>query len=312
MRVRGGIAADVLVAHQLVTGDDDLAGGHSDVHVMELVALDDAGAVGAGLLHVDDGGVQLGHGDGHDLLAGVEGVVHLHILQVVHLVQGLALLLADAPVLGQAGALHQTDRQEGKAQGGSMEGQHDHVLRVVLIGQLALLNGGAEAAGDIGIAGVGGVAVDVGLDAALSDHHVPVAAGRTSPDGEVALPLAQDLCHGSIGLAVGREAAEGDAVSSLDVFRDRIVQGVHFVHGNTPITKDLECTVSLAFFALLPVVKIAICLIFIVGQFITGSDGFPLLIWQKFAYLHYVCYNTTTKEVGQAKPSAILPETSLF
>ena len=168
---------------------------------------------GAGLLHVDDGGVQLGHGDGDDLLAGVEGVLHLHALQVVHLIQSLALLLADAPVLHQAGALHQAHRQEGQAQGGGVQLEHQHVLGVVLIGQLALLDGGAEAAGHVGVAGVGGVAVDVSLDTALADQHVPVAAGRTGPDGEVLLALAQDLAHHGVGLAVGRKAAEGDAVS---------------------------------------------------------------------------------------------------
>ena len=115
-----------------------------------------------------------------------------------------------------------------------MEGQHDHVLRVVLIGQLALLNGGAEAAGDIGIAGVGGVAVDVRLDPALADEHVPVAAGRTGPDGEVLLALTQDLGHCGIGLTVGGKAAEGDAISALDEFRNRVVQGVDFVHNENP------------------------------------------------------------------------------
>ena len=181
MRVRGGIAADVLVAHQLLTGHDDLAGSHGHVNVVELVALDDAGAVGAGLLHMDDGGIQLGHRDRDHLLAGLEGVVDLDALQVVHLLQSLALLLADAPVLHQAGALHQTHRQEGQAQGGGVELEHQDVLGVVLIGQLALLDGGAEAAGDVGVAGVGGVAVDVCLDAALTDHHIPVAVSRDRP-----------------------------------------------------------------------------------------------------------------------------------
>ena len=58
-----------------------------------------------------------------------------------------------------------------------------------------------------------------------------VAAGGAGPDGEVALALAQDLAHGRVGLAVGRKAAEGDAISILDEFCDRVVQGVDFVHG---------------------------------------------------------------------------------
>ena len=111
-----------------------------------------------------------------------------------------------------------------------MQLQHEHVLGVVLIGQLPLLDGGAEAAGHVGVAGVGGVAVDVRLHPALADEHVPVAAGRAGPDGEVLLALAQDLAHHGVGLPVGRKAAEGDAVSVLDEFRDRVVQGVYFVH----------------------------------------------------------------------------------
>ena len=117
-----------------------------------------------------------------------------------------------------------------------MKLKHKHVLGVVLIGQLALLDGGAEAAGDVGVAGVGGVAVDVRLHPALADHHVPVAAGGTGPDGEVLLALAQNLVNHGIGLAVGGEAAEADAVSALDEFCHGVVHGIYFVHSNTPIT----------------------------------------------------------------------------
>ena len=82
------------------------------------------------------------------------------------------------------------------------------VLRVILVGQLALLNGSAETAGNVGITGVSGVAVDVILNTALTDHHVPVAAGGTGPNGEVLLALTQDLANSRIRLAVGGEAAE--------------------------------------------------------------------------------------------------------
>ena len=126
-----------------------------------------------------------------------------------------------------------------------MELEHQDVLRVVLIGQLALLDGGTEPAGHVGVAGVSGVAVDVGLDAALADEHIPVAAGRTGPDGKVLLALAQDLGHGRIRLAVGGEAAEGDAVAALDELRHRVMQGIHFVHGKTPIYKKFLSLLSL-------------------------------------------------------------------
>ena len=205
---------------------------------MELIAADDAGAVGAGLLYMDDGRVDLGHRDGHHLLARDQRVLHLNTLQILDLGHGLALLLADAPVLHQAGALHQADRQEGQAQRGGVQHEHQHILGVVLIGQLALLDGSAEATGHVGIAGVGGVAVDVSSHAALADEHVPIAARRSGPDSEVLLALAQDLGHSSVGLAVGGEAADRENIAVLDEFRHGVVQGIYFIHDKTPITKD--------------------------------------------------------------------------
>ena len=114
-----------------------------------------------------------------------------------------------------------------------MQMQHQHVLAVILVGQLAGLNGGAETAGNVGVTGVGGVAVDVSLHTALTDHHVPVAASGASPDGEVLLALTQDLGHCGIGLAVGGEAAKADGVTTLDVLRDRVVQTHNLVHDKT-------------------------------------------------------------------------------
>ena len=111
-----------------------------------------------------------------------------------------------------------------------MELQHQNVLRIVLIGQLALLDGSAETAGNVGVTGVSGVAVDVILNTALTDHHVPVAAGGTSPNGEILLALAQDLAHSRIRLAVGGEAAEADGVTALDELRNGVLKSVHFVH----------------------------------------------------------------------------------
>ena len=160
---------------------------------MELVAADDAGAVGAGLLDVDDGGVDLRHGDGHHLLAGDQGIFDLDALQVLHLGHGLALFLADAPEFHQPGALHQPHGQEGQAQGGGVEHEHQHILGVVLIGELALLDGGAEAAGHVGVAGVGGIAVDVGGHPALADEHIHLAAAGAGVDNKILLALAQDL-----------------------------------------------------------------------------------------------------------------------
>ncbi|MPM59175.1 hypothetical protein SDC9_106014 [bioreactor metagenome] len=197
---------------------------------MELVALNDAGSVGRSLLHVDHSAVQPGHRHGHDLLAGVERIVYHDELIIVHRVHRGALLLADAPVLRESGAAHQAHGQEGKTQGGGVELKHQDILRIVLIGQLAGLNGGAEPAGHIGIAGVGGIAVDIGLDAALTDHHVPIAARRAGPDGEIFLTLTQDLIDRSVGLAVGGEAAKADGVSALHVFGHGFGERTNFSH----------------------------------------------------------------------------------
>ena len=203
---------------------------------MELIAVDDAGAVGAGLLDVDNGGVNLGHGDGHHLLAGNQRIFNLGALQVLHLGHGLTLLLADAPELHQAGALHQAHGQEGQPQGGGVEHEHQHILGVVLIDQLALLNGGAEPAGHVGVAGVGGVAVDVSSHAALANEHIHLAAAGTGVDDKVLLALAQNLRHSGIGLAVGSEAADRKDVAVLHELCHGIVHGIYFVHSNTPIT----------------------------------------------------------------------------
>ena len=114
-----------------------------------------------------------------------------------------------------------------------MQLQHQDVLRVVLIGQLALFDGGAEPAGHVGIAGVGGVAVDVGLDAAFADHHIPVTAGRAGPYGKVLLTLAQDLIHRSVGFPVGGKAAKGDGVAALNILFDCVMQTHNLVHNKT-------------------------------------------------------------------------------
>ena len=74
-----------------------------------------------------------------------------------------------------------------------MEHEHQHILGVVLIGELALLDGGAEAAGHVGVAGVGGIAVDVGGHPALADEHIHLAAAGAGVDNKILLALAQDL-----------------------------------------------------------------------------------------------------------------------
>ena len=191
---------------------------------MELIAADDAGAVGAGLLDVDERGVDPGNGNGDDLLAGDHGIFDLNALEVFHLGHGLALFLADAPVLHQAAALHQAHRQERKAEGRGVQHEHQHVLRVILVRQLALFNGGAEAAGNVGVAGVRGVAVDVRRHAALADEHIDLAAAGAGVDDEVLLTLAQDLGDRRIGLAVGGEAAGGEYVAVFNVLCNGIVQ----------------------------------------------------------------------------------------
>ena len=98
-----------------------------------------------------------------------------------------------------------------------MKLQHQDVLAVIFVDDLALLDGRAETTGNVGVTGVGSVAVDVHFHAPFADQHVPVAAGRTRPDGKVTLALAQDLIRRSIRLPVGGEAAEANGVAVLHV-----------------------------------------------------------------------------------------------
>ena len=105
-----------------------------------------------------------------------------------------------------------------------MQHEHENVLRVVLVGELALLDECAEAAGNVGVAGVGGVAVDVSRHTALTDEHVDFAAAGTGVNDEVLLALAQDLGDRSIGLAVGGEAADRKGIAVFDVLCNGIVQ----------------------------------------------------------------------------------------
>ena len=173
---------------------------------------------------MDDGGVDLGNRNSNDLLARNHGVVDLGALEILDLGHLLALFLADAPELHQAAALHQAHRQERKAERRGVEHEHQNVLRIVLIRELALLDERAETTGNIGIAGVGGVAVDVSRHTALADEHIDLAAAGTGVNDEVLLTLAQDLGDRSIGLAVGGEAADRKGIAVFDVLCNGIVQ----------------------------------------------------------------------------------------
>ncbi len=105
-----------------------------------------------------------------------------------------------------------------------MEHEHEHVLRIILVGELTLLDGGAETAGNVGVAGVRGVAVDVCRHAALADEHIDLTAAGAGVNNEVLLPLAQDLGDRRIGLAVSGEPAGGEYVAVFNVFFNGVVQ----------------------------------------------------------------------------------------
>ena len=220
----GRVAADELVGDDLLAGDDGLTGSDRNVDVVELVAADDAGAVRRGLLDVDDRGVDSGNGHGDDLLAGNHGVLDLSALEILDLGHGLALFFADAPELHEAAALHQAHRQERKTERGSVQHEHQHVLGIVFIGELALLDGSTETTGNVGVAGVGGVAVDVGSHTALADEHIDFAAAGAGINDEVLLTLTQDLADRGVRFAVGGEAADRKSIAILDVLCNGIVQ----------------------------------------------------------------------------------------
>ena len=105
-----------------------------------------------------------------------------------------------------------------------MQHEHQHVLRVILVRQLALFNGGAEAAGNVGVAGVSGVAVDVSSHTALADEHIDFAAAGAGINDEVLLTLTQDLTNRGIRLTVGGETADRKSIAILDVLCNGIVQ----------------------------------------------------------------------------------------
>ena len=74
------LLTDVLVAHKLLAGHNDLSRRDSDIDIVELIALDHAGAVRGCLLHVDDGGVKLRGRNRDNLLARVKGVLDIREL----------------------------------------------------------------------------------------------------------------------------------------------------------------------------------------------------------------------------------------
>ena len=179
---------------------------------------------------MDDSGINAGNRHSNNLVAGHKGVLHFYTLLIGNLGHGLALFAADAPFGHQAGALHQLYGQVGHAQRSSMQHEHQHVLRVILVGQLALLDGSAETAAHVGVAGVSGVAVDVCCNAAFADQHINVAAARACECNEIALTLTQDLSYCSIGLTVGGKAAECQAIARLNKLCDGVVESVNLVH----------------------------------------------------------------------------------
>ena len=105
-----------------------------------------------------------------------------------------------------------------------MQHEHQHVLGIVFIGELALLDGSTETTGNVGVAGVGGVAVDVGSHTALADEHIDFAAAGAGINDEVLLTLTQDLTNRGIRLTVGGEAAGGEYVAVFNVLCNGIVQ----------------------------------------------------------------------------------------
>ena len=95
---------------------------------MELIALDDAGAVRRCFLNMDDCAVKLRNRNCNYFLSGLEGILHDHELVVVNSIESLALLLADPPEIDQTGARHQAYRQERKSQRSCVKLQHQDIL----------------------------------------------------------------------------------------------------------------------------------------------------------------------------------------
>ena len=200
-----------------------------DILVLKACALDAAGAVGAGFLHVDQGYIDLRGGHEAEFAAGMERVIRHGEFLRRQLRILFSLLFGDAPYGLQVASQHVLDRHVGKAQRCAVVGDGLHVQGVVLHGERPLFHGFAETPAHHGKAGVGDIADIHYLDASGADEHVDIAAGAAALDGEIFLFLPDDLPHQAVGPAVRGKAAERDAVPVMDEACDGVLGCHEFV-----------------------------------------------------------------------------------
>ena len=214
------ISSDFFIADDFFAGDDGVFGCFSNIHILEFAAPDANGAIRRSLLCMDDGYIDLRNRYSHYLFTRFEGVVNVFELVIRNFVQGLADFLADAPFIGQAGALHQGYRQERQPQCSSMPHHVDDVLGIIFHGELASFEPFSEPSGYVGNTGVGGIAVDVCFDTAVADQHIPVAAGSAAQARQISDTLSQDFKHSSIRFTVSRKTTQSNVITTMHIFGD--------------------------------------------------------------------------------------------
>ena len=96
----------------------------------------------------------------------------------------------------------------------------DNILGIIFHGQLASFKPFSEPSGNVGYTGIGGIAVDVGLDTAIADQHIPVAAGSAAQACQIRDTLSQDFIHSCIRFAVSRKATQSNVITAVHVLCD--------------------------------------------------------------------------------------------
>ncbi len=240
-RVLVGVQPQVVLRHDLLTGDDHRRGRLALLDVGEGEALDAHRPVGAHLLDVDDRHVRGEGGKQSDVVVRVaERVRH-----DVHLLPGHLVAVAD---LGREALLRQDVGAEAGLAGDERrlqrpgeEAQRHLIVGVVLDEDLAALDRLAEADAGGGEAAVAAVGDLDARDAAGADEQVERLSVGVRHEVQVADLTAGDLVHQGHRVAVDRESAHGDLLTVMDEAlrglghgHELAVEAVAFAHALPP------------------------------------------------------------------------------
>ena len=93
----------------------------------------------------------------------------------------------------------------------------DDILGIIFHGEFARFEPFTEASGNIRYTRVSRVAVDICLDTATANEHIPVTAGSTGKSGQVRDSLSQDFIDGCIRFTVSRKTTQCKMVTTVDI-----------------------------------------------------------------------------------------------